>query len=406
MMPAALASAVEQTRVPSHSLIHSLPPPSFSLKYDPTVIEKHRLSGKCYDVPDIDYVEEDNVDDETTVSSPIGAKQVPSAGKAMVSPTRARIISLFSTLSGQKQLDDESLKPVLDKTRNLLMSKNVASDVATTLCESLRASLVGQTVGSFQTVARLVREALEASLTKILTPRQSVDLLRDINLAKEAHRPYTIVFCGVNGVGKSTNLSKVCFWLLQNRLRVLIAACDTFRSGAVEQLRVHVSNLKRLEVDAGEMAVVDLYEKGYGKDASTIARDAFLHARQQGFDVVLVDTAGRMQDNEPLMRSLAKLVHLNQPDKVFFVGEALVGNDAVDQVVKFNQALRDFSETQQVRQIDGILLTKFDTIDEKVGAAVSMASVTGQAIYFVGTGQTYTDLKKLNVKAVVQSLLK
>jgi signal recognition particle receptor subunit alpha len=143
-----------------------------------------------------------------------------------------------------------------------------------------------------------------------------------------------MTFIGVNGVGKSTNLSKVCFWLLQNKLRVLIAACDTFRSGAVEQLRVHVRNLGLLGQELGrgpnegtELPRVELYERGYGKDAAGIAKDAivygedrtslrayackltlpFLAAKEHQFDVVLVDTAGRMQDNEPLMRALAKV---------------------------------------------------------------------------------------------------
>jgi signal recognition particle receptor subunit alpha len=111
---------------------------------------------------------------------------------------------------------------------------------------------------------------LEESLRTILTPRTSTDILRDIEVCRQQSRPYSITFIGVNGVGKSTNLSKTCFWLIQNKLKVLIAACDTFRSGAVEQLRVHVRNLKALESDA----VVELYERGYGKDSANIAKDA------------------------------------------------------------------------------------------------------------------------------------
>jgi len=214
---------------------------------------------------------------------------------------------------------------------------------------------------------------------------------------------------GVNGVGKSTNLSKVCFWLIQNGLRVLIAACDTFRSGAVEQLRVHVRNLSMLGVDGATNSKgrVELYEKGYGKDAAGIAKEAIAHAKDNGFDVVLIDTAGRMQDNEPLMRALAKLVSVNSPDKVIFVGEALVGNEAVDQLTKFDRALRDFSgaSTGKSRGIDGMLITKWDTVDDKVGAALSMTYVTGQPIIFLGCGQTYTDLRQLRVSNVVQAIL-
>lgn len=113
-----------------------------------------------------------------------------------------------------------------------------------------------------------------------------------------------------------------------------------------------------------------------------------------------------MQDNEPLMKALSKLIKVNQPDLVLFVGEALVGNEAVDQLTKFNQALADHSNMTNPRLIDGIILTKFDTIDDKVGAAISMTYITGQPIVFVGTGQTYTDLRNLNAKAVVNALLK
>jgi len=160
-------------------------------------------------------------------------------------------------------------------------------------------------------------------------------------------------------------------------------------------------------LDALHPGTVRLYEQGYGKDAAAIAAQAITHAADIGMDIVLVDTAGRMQDNEPLMRALTKLIHVNKPDLVLFVGEALVGNEAVDQLTKFNQALADNSTPgEPARLIDGIVLTKFDTIDDKVGAAISMTYITGQPIVFVGTGQTYRDLKNLNPSAVVNVLLK
>jgi len=153
---------------------------------------------------------------------------------------------------------------------------------------------------------------------------------------------------------------------------------------------------------------IELFEKGYGKDAAGIAKDAIAHAKENGFDVVLIDTAGRMQDNEPLMRALAKLVSVNNPDKILFVGEAVVGNEAVDQLTKFNRSLRDFSgvSNAKARGIDGMILTKMDIIDDKVGAALSMTYVTGQPIFFIGTGQTYTDLKAMKVGHVVNALVR
>ncbi|KAF9914185.1 hypothetical protein BX616_008789 [Lobosporangium transversale] len=312
------------------------------------------------------------------------------------------LLSFFKNMTGQKEMTEESLEPIMRKMKEHLINKNVAADIAQHLCDSIAKGLVGQTLGSFKSVQAHVKQNMELALKRILTPKTSVDLLRDIAQAQAEKRPYTIVFIGVNGVGKSTNLSKTAFWLLQNNMKVLIAACDTFRSGAVEQLRVHVRNLKALE----QNAVVDLYEKGYGKDSATIAKEAISSAKTTGHDVVLIDTAGRMQDNDPLMRALAKLVTVNNPDKIIFVGEALVGNEAVDQLTKFNAALKDFSGMANPRHIDGMILTKFDTIDDKVGAALSMTYTTGQPILFVGTGQTYTDLKNMKVSHVVASLLR
>src|ERR1700733_10754901 len=111
-----------------------------------------------------------------------------------------------------------------------------------------------------------IRRAMEEALRKMLTPTTPLDLLQEIQRV-QGKRPYVISIVGVNGVGKSTNLSKICFFLLQNHYRVLIAAGDTFRSGAVEQLAVHVRNLKELS-SRENVGYVDLYQKGYGKDGA------------------------------------------------------------------------------------------------------------------------------------------
>ncbi|KAJ3152807.1 hypothetical protein HDU89_001010 [Geranomyces variabilis] len=348
-----------------------------------------RGNDGLYDAAEMDARDSD--DDEGDESSAVAAAPAKSGG----------IFSFFQNLTAAKTLTREDLDPMMTKLREDMINKNVASDVADHLCASVIESLTGTKIGKFSSLMKAIKQNLEPSLRKILTPKTSTDLLRDILAAQAANRPYTIAFVGVNGVGKSTNLSKICFWLLQNDLKVLIAACDTFRSGAVEQLRVHVRNLGAVHPGA----TVELFDRGYGKDPAGIAKDAVSHAAKNGFDVVLIDTAGRMQDNEPLMRALAKLVTVNNPDKIIFVGEALVGNEAVDQLTKFNQALKDFSGVRNPRQIDGIVLSKFDTIDDKVGAALSMTYTTGQPIFFVGTGQTYTDLRRMNVRSIVNSLL-
>merc|ERR1719322_2061072 len=317
------------------------------------------------------------------------------------------IWSSLSGLVGSKPLNRKDIEPLISKMQEHLMAKNVAADVAKNICDSVTNKLEGKICGTFQSVQGIVKESMNTSLMDILTPSRRVDIIRDVREAKANHRPYVITFCGVNGVGKSTNLAKICFWLVENKCRVLIAACDTFRAGAVEQLRTHVRRLNSLyPSESNGKPFVELYEKGHGKDAAGIALEAINYARNSRIDVVLVDTAGRMQDNEPLMRALSKLIAVNDPDLVLFVGEALVGNEAVDQLVKFNSALADHSAQNNPHLIDGIVLTKFDTIDDKVGSSISMTYITGQPIIFVGTGQTYTDLKNLNAKAVVQALMK
>ncbi|THG03101.1 hypothetical protein TEA_016124 [Camellia sinensis var. sinensis] len=286
--------------------------------------------------------------------------------------------SMFQSIAGKANLEKADLEPALKALKDKLMTKNV-------VC------LLLSTSSSYCSSSWFFSTLFAASFLSL----RSIDILRDVHAAKEQRKPYVVVFVGVNGVGKSTNLAKVAYWLQQHKVNVMMAACDTFRSGAVEQLRTHARRLQ-----------IPIFEKGYEKDPAIVAKEAIQEATRNGSDVVLVDTAGRMQDNEPLMRALSKLINLNNPDLVLFVGEALVGNDAVDQLLKFNQKLADLSASPNPRLIDGILLTKFDTIDDKVGAALSMVYISGAPVMFVGCGQSYTDLKKLNVKSIVKTLLK
>lgn len=298
--------------------------------------------------------------------------------------------------SYNSKIEEEDIEKILHEIKNKLLSKNVAIGICDTLIDRMKENLIGKKKTLFAlNVKKTVSNVLSETIQSILIPKDSVDVLRSAIESKSMGKLYSIVFLGVNGVGKSTNLAKVCYYLKnKGNLKIMIAACDTFRAGAVEQLRIHANCLN-----------VFLYEKGYGKDASAIAKEAILYAKKENYDVILIDTAGRMQDNEPLMRSLGKLILYNNPDLILFVGEALVGNDAIDQLKKFNQALTDATcNSTNKRTIDGIILTKFDTVDDKVGTALSMVYLTGKPIVFVGVGQKYTHLKKFNVNMVVKAL--
>ncbi|BFZ57049.1 hypothetical protein PYCC9005_004099 [Savitreella phatthalungensis] len=316
--------------------------------------------------------------------------------------------SFFSSLVSGKTLTAEDLGPACEKMRQHLLSKNVANEPCTRICDTVRDSLVGQKCGTFERTSKLVESAVASALTRILTPQSSHDLLSEISRVRTAkrQRPFTISFVGVNGVGKSTNLAKVAYWLLGNNLRVLVCACDTFRSGAVEQLRVHVTRLTAFIAtnNPAAQAHIQLFEKGYGKDPASIANDAIAYAAKQGFDVVLIDTAGRRHNDARLMQGLERFVGTVNAgdggiDRIWQVAEALVGTDSVAQARHFNNALGPS------RDLDGFIISKIDTVGDLVGTLVSMVHATGAPVVFVGVGQMYTDLRGMSVPWVVSQLM-
>ncbi|KPA81364.1 putative signal recognition particle receptor like protein [Leptomonas pyrrhocoris] len=337
-----------------------------------------------------------NVQRETYIRRLPNGAIAPVKEREWEGQSRGRLATWLRSYMGTRSVDKEDLRNIIPDLREKLIAKNVAVEVAEHVCNSVEASLAGKKLGTFDSLYKTVDDAMTASLHRILQPKREVNILRDVATAKAAGKPYSIVLCGVNGVGKSTSLAKMTYWLQQNGNSVLLAAGDTFRHGAVEQLEVH-----------GRCLGAPVFQLGYGTDPSAVAAAAITQASKQHTNVVMIDTAGRMQDHESRMRALAKLIHDNQPDLVLFVGEALVGNNGIDQLRKFNQCLVDFAPVgARSRGIDGIVLTKFDTIDDKVGAALSMVYELGQPIVFVGVGQTYQDLKVIEPEVVVSALMK
>ncbi|RMY04458.1 hypothetical protein D0866_15338 [Hortaea werneckii] len=344
----------------------------------------------------------------------------------LIGSTTTRITSLFQNLVGGRTLTKQDLAQPLQQMQNALLQKNVAREAAERLSASVEKDLLDSRTASFTTIDATIRTAMEKALTRMLTPTTSLDLLREITrtsttgAAKEVPRPYVISIVGVNGVGKSTNLSKIAYFLLQNHFRVLVVAGDTFRSGAVEQLRVHVRNLSEL-ARRERVGKVELFDRGYGGDAAGVAREAIAHASKPSlssgdkgdagelsWDVVLIDTAGRRHNDSRLMSSLTKFSQLARPDKVFMVGEALVGTDSVAQARNF---AREFVDGKgQLRNngtgLDGFIISKCDTVGDMVGTLVSMVHATGIPVVFLGVGQHYGDLRGLNVRWAVDKLLK
>ncbi|KAJ1512396.1 hypothetical protein HMI54_015745 [Coelomomyces lativittatus] len=316
-------------------------------------------------------------------------------------------------------LTSDDVTPLFTQMETTLLKKNVAHEVTQHLHQAMVHDLVGQRVGwqslqsqctqTFMNVCDRLFMAIPPSsfLPSIQQKTQSS------TTASSSFSPYVVCVCGVNGVGKSTQVAKLAYWCLSHQCSVLMVACDTFRSGAIEQLRTHVDRLTQAKPwttssssSSSSIPSVALFAKEYGKDPSHIAKEAIQYAQVHHFQVVLLDTAGRMQNNEPLMRALAKLVSLNPPDQILFVGEATVGNSSLDQIVKFNYALKNYTLPGcPPREIDGFILTKFDIVGDQVGSVLNLMYQTKKPIVFLGTGQTYQDLNTLDLSAMVETLL-
>ena len=300
---------------------------------------------------------------------------------------------LAKKLIGKVKLSESDFKPVIEEFKLKLVNKNVAETIAENICKSASIQLLNNTITSLSQVSKILDQVVVDNLVQILSPLRQVDVLREIQESRFKKQVYIILFVGVNGVGKSTSLSKVAYWIQKNELSPMVAACDTFRAGAVEQLRTHCQRLG-----------IPLYERGYEKDPAVVAYEAVKHANRLKMDVLLIDTAGRMQDNEPLMRALSKLINLNKPNLTLFVGEALVGNEASEQLKTFNQRLLDLIDERKHTAVDGIILSKFDTVGDKIGTAISMVYSNNIPIIFLGCGQTYTDLRRFDVETFAKVL--
>jgi signal recognition particle receptor subunit alpha len=347
-----------------------------------------------------------DLDDEVSriLQNADSKKEQHKPSNSVVGSSLGAVSGYFRSIVGGKTLTKQDLEKPLKAMEDHLVQKNVAREAALRLCEGVEREMVGKKTGSFESTEKALRPALEASLRRILTPTSSLDILQEIQavtspaLKTTPPRPYVISIVGVNGVGKSTNLAKICYFLLQNDYRVLIAACDTFRSGAVEQLGHHVRNLKELSV-RDKVGEVDLYQKGYGKDAANVAKDAVAYAASHNYNVVLIDTAGRRHNDTRLMSSLEKFANFAQPDKILMVGEALVGTDSVMQARNFNAAFGSG------RNLDGFIISKCDTVGDMIGTLVSMVHATGIPVVFLGVGQHYGDLRNLSVPWAVNLLM-
>jgi len=280
--------------------------------------------------------------------------------------------------SGRK-IKEDKLEEILYDLEIALLESDVAFPVAKEIVDRLAEDLKGKRVSKDVTLEKGIEAALRDAITQVL----SVPPLDFFGLIGKGPRPFVVMFVGVNGTGKTTTIAKLAYHIQKKGYTCVVAAADTFRAGAIEQLEKHA-----------EVVGFKLIKHSAGADPAAVAFDAVEHAQARGRDVVLIDTAGRMQTNQNLMDQMKKIKRVAKPNLILYIGDALAGNDAIEQAKQFHEAVG----------IDGIVLTKIDA-DAKGGAALSMAKTIGKPVVFVNLGQTYEDIRPFDTKWMVDRLL-
>ncbi|EMA00706.1 signal recognition particle-docking protein FtsY [Haloarcula vallismortis] len=281
--------------------------------------------------------------------------------------------------TGKTVIEEDDLQSHLDDLELALLSSDVEMSVANEILDGVKENLTGQTRRRLSSTGNLVRDALRESLYDVINVGQ-FDFDERV---QQADKPVTIVFTGVNGVGKTTSIAKLAQYFEERGLSTVLANGDTYRAGANEQLEKHAENLGKKIITHEQ-----------GSDPTAVVYDAVEYAKANDIDVVLGDTAGRLHTSDDLMAQLEKIDRNIDPDMTLFVDEAVAGQDAVNRAREFDNAA----------EIDGAILTKADA-DPQGGAAISVAHVTGKPILFLGTGQDYDDLEPFDPEEIVDSLI-
>ena len=264
-----------------------------------------------------------------------------------------------------------------------MLESDVAQEVIDDISATLKNKLLGLSVEKDKTPEELIQFHVQKSIYEILTKSGTLDLVKEINFKKENKGgPFVVVFLGINGTGKTTTVAKVANLLHKNGLSVVLAASDTHRAGAIEQLGEHARRLS-----------LKMIHQRYGADPSAVARDAVEYGKKHRVDTILIDTAGRMQTAKNLMDEISKIVQVVKPDLKIFIGDSLAGNDAIYQAKEF------FAYTK----FDASILTKTDA-DAKGGAIISITYLTSKPIIYLGVGQNYNDIIPFNLDTFVESL--
>jgi fused signal recognition particle receptor len=282
------------------------------------------------------------------------------------------------------QLKADAIRPILQSFELELVENDVAFSVASHIGAEMEKRLNGVQVKRLEDKKQVVRDNLRSVLLEILTPSEKVGFLELAERKRLLKEVFVVAFVGINGTGKTTSIAKVAHLLMKRGFSVVLACADTYRAGSIEQLEEHARRLG-----------VRMIKHTYGSDPAAVAYDAISHAKAHGINVVLIDTAGRIQTDRNLMAELGKVKRVIKPDLTVLTVDSLTGNDAVLQAEEFHKSVG----------IDATILTKTDA-DIKGGSALSVTYVTKKPVLFIGTGQRYEDLEEFNPERFTDMILK
>ena len=289
------------------------------------------------------------------------------------------------------EINEKNIKKAIREFELLLISNDVSLKVAKQISKKLTTDMLGKRAKRFSDLSRMIPVFAKPIIFNIISPKKPLNIIevlknhQKITAQTTTKNPLVFLFLGINGTGKTTSIAKFSYLLKRNRFRIVLAASDTFRSGAQEQLKIHADRIG-----------VKLIEGKYGSDSAAVAYDAIAHAKAKYADAVIIDTSGRMAVNRDLMEEMKKIHRITNPDYTILVVDALAGNDATEQAKDFHKEI----------PLDGIILAKMDA-DARGGALISVTFATGGVpILFLGTGQKYTDLELFKPKKYVDQLLK
>ncbi|HEX3013982.1 MAG TPA: signal recognition particle receptor subunit alpha, partial [Methanobacterium sp.] len=223
---------------------------------------------------------------------------------------------MFSFVT-KKTISEKDIDDILFELEMSLLESDVAMEVAEKIINSVKEDLVGKKIRRRSDVAEFTRDALKKAISEILGV-ETKDLKEMAANARKSGEPLKIMFVGINGTGKTTTIAKVATYFINEGYTPVIAAADTFRAGAIEQISHHAENIG-----------VKIIKHKKGADPAAVAYDAVEHAKAKGKEIVLIDTAGRMQTNVNLMDEMKKIQRVVKPDLIIYVGDSLTGNDAV-----------------------------------------------------------------------------